>query len=230
MDLEAYVDVVPWLLFMIIDRQSGLGVSWAAASAAACGLGIAAWSHWRRRRTPIGWVALATFGCLIVVGVAANRPTTWFEPVIRSGSVAVLAGAALASLGQRPLSEAYTVDRVSPSRRAEPAFAAVNRRITAAWAVAAVLVAASFGAEVFAPSSVGLTVFDWVLPIAVVACAVRWVAVQWTAYLVWTEGPTGTSTTDASLTTLPIGREAVAPPTVTPAGSITYLHGVRAGH
>lgn len=228
MDLEAYVDVVPWLVFMVVDRHSGLGLSWASLSGAVCGGGVAAWSQVRHRQTPVGWVAVVTFGGLAVVGLVANQPTMWFEPAMRSASIAVLAGVALLSLRRRPLSEAYTGDRVPPACRAEPAFAAVNRRITAAWAMAAVLVALSFAADAFVSSSVALTMCDWVLPIVVVACVVRWAAVQWTAYLAWTENPAQPG--DAPLGSLTVEREPASSSSRTTPGTITYLHGARAGH
>lgn len=227
MDLEAYVDVVPWLLFMVIDRRSGLGLPWAAVAAAGCGGGIAAWSYWRDRRTPIGWVAVATFGPLAVIGLVANQPAQWFEPTVRSASVAVLAMAALVSLRHRPLSEAYTSERVPPPRRAESAFIRVNRRVTAGWAATAILVAASFGGDAFVASPVGLTVFDWVLPIVVIACAVRWVAVQWTAYLVWAEGLTAGVLAEPSLTSHRADLAPQAAPTDASAGSVTYLSSAR---
>lgn len=228
MDLEAYVDIVPWLLFVVVDRRAGLGLSWAAASAMGCGLAIAGWSHWRGRRTPIGWVAVGVFGCLVMVALAVNRQQQWFEPALRASSVTALGVTAFLSLRRRPLSEVYTAERVPAQRRDEAAFYQVNRRITAAWGTGALLIAGSFAGAAAMPSAIALTLFDWVLPIAILGVVLRWVAVQWAAYQVplevagapsLVEAPVGRPVSD----TLRVVRD--EPPSPSPEPRVTYQPG-----
>lgn len=228
MDLDAYVDVVPWLLFVVVDRRSGLGLAWAAASAMGCGAALGAWARWRGRRTPVGWVAMGVFGSLVVVAVLVARPHEWFEPTLRAIAVASLGLAALASLRRRPLSEAYTAERVPMHRRSEPAFLRVNRRITASWGVAAFLIAASFATVGAMPSAVALTLFDWVVPIVVLGAALRWVAAEWSVYQVSAEGTQPASLSDTSLG-FADGVSHHEDPPGTPERRITYLPGVQPG-
>lgn len=234
MDLEAYVDVVPWLLFVVVDGRAGLGPAWAGVSAMGCGAAIAGWSHWRRRSTPIGWVAVAVFGSLVVVALVVVRPQPWFQPTLRAASVLVLGLTAFASLRGRPLSETYTAERVAADRRAELAFARVNRRITCAWGVGAVLVAGSFAVVGAMPSALALTMFDWAVPMAVLGAVLRWAAVQWSTYEVDSDGVEAASPTEVrvrlvDLVNRPVsgfGNETSVPP---PEPRITYLPGARPG-
>lgn len=228
MDLEVYLDVVPWLLFVVIDRTSGLGLSWAAGSAMACGAGIVAWSHRRGRRVPIGWIAVGIFGAVMVVGLGASSHASWFEPTVRSGSVLLLAVIAFASLLGQPLSVPYSADRVSPSRRSDKAFVRVNRQITIAWGLAALTVAISFACDAFSPTAVVRTLCDWVVPLVVVSSAVRWVAVTWSTYLDRADGLSATALADVSLGSLGADGESVSPGG-TSLGSITYLPRARTG-
>lgn len=231
MDLEACVDVVPWMLFVVVDRQSGLGLAWAAASAMGCGAAIAGWSHWRQRRTPIGWLSIGVFGALVVVALIVDRPAQWFEPTLRAASVSCLGVAALVSLRWRPLSEGYTVERVPVHRQAELGFARVNRRITVAWGIAALCIGGSFAAEALTPSAVALTVFDWVVPLLVLGVTLRFVALQWSTYQVSSESTEPTSLGGASLgfvgsPTLERHDEALS---TSPERRVTYLPGVQPG-
>ncbi|MGH9087784.1 MAG: hypothetical protein ACRDYZ_06675 [Acidimicrobiales bacterium] len=231
MDLEAYVDVVPWLVFVVVGRRAGLGIDWAAAAAVGCGAAIGTWSHWRGRRTPIGWVAVGVFGSIAVVALVVDRPAQWFEPTLRAASVLGLAAAAFLSLHRRPLSEAYTAERVPVHLRAEEAFDRVNRRITVAWGVGALLVAGSFAAVGAASSAVPLTMFDWVVPIAVLGIVLRWVAVVWNSYLAGADGgeapPLRETTVGFGEDSLRGVRDDTLP--APPEPRITYLPGVQPG-
>lgn len=40
MDFRAYTYFLPWVIFVIIDRASGLGVLWASSTSLVCGVGI----------------------------------------------------------------------------------------------------------------------------------------------------------------------------------------------
>ncbi|MGH9082646.1 MAG: hypothetical protein ACRDY3_00935 [Acidimicrobiales bacterium] len=225
MVLNAYVDVVPWIVFVVVDRHSGMGPGWAALSAAACGCGIAGWSRWRARPSLLGVVAVTVFGSVAVVVVLDDQTSQWFEPALRAACVLALAVTAFWSLSARshhPLSQPYTADRVPPGHGSDPAFARVNRRITAIWGAAVSLVALSFGCVALGPSDFTLTLLDWVVPIVVIGAAVRWVAIEWSGYQVVAEGTGPGAATLADTAPRGVGY----PP---PVPDVTYLPGVRPG-
>lgn len=227
MDLEACVDVLPWILFVVVDRRSGLGLGWAAASSMASGAVLGAWSRWRGRGTPVPWVAVGTFGTLCGVALVLDVNGAWFEPTLRSGAVLVLGVAAALSLRWTPLSEHYTQEQVSSRRQADPEFRRVNRRITALWSATALLVAVCFSAVAAASSAIGLTVFDWVLPIMVLGVGLRAASLQWSRFLVGAEVEDTPSLAEASLGAAGDGGHAEPCQPPAEGAVITYLPGVQ---
>ncbi|MGH2929521.1 MAG: hypothetical protein ACRDL8_15070, partial [Solirubrobacteraceae bacterium] len=61
MDAETYTDLLPWLVFVVIDRKSGLGIDWASAGAAVAAGLLVARAYWRGRQAPAAVVALVVF-------------------------------------------------------------------------------------------------------------------------------------------------------------------------
>jgi hypothetical protein len=186
MDADAYVDLLPWMLFMVVDRKQGLGLGWAGASAALCAGGLLAWAYWHGRRNTVAALGSAVFGALGVLGALAAPWLSHHDAVrldaARSGAVLVLGIACLASVRSTPLSYAYSAGRVQSQMCGDPRFAAVNARITRSWGLGALVVAASYAVPAFWPTTVVRTVFDWVVPLVVTAGVVKWSAERWEAF------------------------------------------------
>ncbi|MDA8310483.1 MAG: hypothetical protein M0Z46_07695 [Actinomycetota bacterium] len=79
--------MLAWLVFLVIDRKSGLGVAWAGAGALACSAGLVAWSCWRGGGALVPRAAVALFALCAVSGPASQ---SWKHEV---GTTDVLSGA-----------------------------------------------------------------------------------------------------------------------------------------
>ncbi len=187
MDAEAYADLLPWLVFMVIDRRSGLGVAWAAGCAVACAAGLAAWSYWRGRRAPLPWVAMALLAACYVAALASPA---WDSSVALSRSIAVLGlgASAFVSLRLTPISEAYTVPLVAPGVPDNPRFRQVNIEMTVALGVGSIVIAGVCALDEFANGSFAFTFMDWVAPLMVGMGTVLWATRRWELFRLSLEG------------------------------------------
>lgn len=178
MDAEAYADMLPWLVFLVIDRKSGLGVAWAGGGALGCSVGLVAWSYWRGRYSLVPRVALALFAACLISGIASHA---WDQQVSipRALVVATLSVLAFASLRFTPVSETYTVPLVAPALRADPRFVKVNVEITIAWGVGSLAVAVASGTTALLSGAVFFTFLDWVTPLVLAAATVLWATRRW---------------------------------------------------
>ena len=178
MDAEAYVDVLPWILFVIIDRKTGLGMAWAGGTAAVCAALLAGWWVWHGRRSLTAWVGVALFTTSFVVGMTVGVDPS-HTTVARSVALAVLAATAFVSLRRTPLSCTYTTAHVRPAAREDPRFDRVNVVITTGWGIAALVAGGAYLIPIASQTGVAYTFSDWVAPLAVVAVTVTWTARQW---------------------------------------------------
>lgn len=178
MDSEAYADMLPWLVFVVIDRKSGLGVAWASGVAAGCAAGLVAWSYWRGRHAPLPRLALVLFAVCLVSALASPA---WGHEVSlpRALTVLALSAAFFASLLFSPLSEAYTAQVVAPSVREDPRFRRVNLEMTSAWAVGSLAIGIACGTTALLRGAVAFTLLDWVTPLLLAAATILWAARRW---------------------------------------------------
>lgn len=203
MDPEAYADMLPWAVFMVVDRKSGLGMGWAAGSGAVSGALLLAWAYWHGRRSSAGILAVGLFGMMGVVTLIVGSPADHFIGA-RAVAMGALAIAALVSLRWSPMSEIYTSANISATARADDRFHQLNFAITAAWAVGALLIAVSFSAVVFDRSPVAVTFFNWVLPLGIGAATVKWVAARWQMFRLEVEGADADQVAEGSLLSLAV--------------------------
>jgi hypothetical protein len=178
MDAEAYIDVLPWIMFVVIDRKTGLGLAWGGGCAAVCAAGLAAWSVWHGRRSLTAWVALALFTASYIVGMAISVEPE-HSTVARAIALLVLALTAFCSLRSTPLSCTYTTAHVRPAAREDPRFDRVNAEITTGWGVGAMVAAGAYLVPLLSQTTVGYTFSDWVAPLAIAAVTLMWTARRW---------------------------------------------------
>lgn len=188
MDAGAYVDVLPWIVFVIVDRKTGLGLAWAGGTGALCAGGLLGWSYWLGRWDLTAWVGVVLFTGCFAVGLALPGWSGHFY-AMRPITVGVLAATAFASLRMTPLSCAFTSGQVRPSVRDDPRFMRVNFQITRAWGVGCTVAAAAYCIPIASRSAVASTFSDWVLPLVVAAATVKWSADRWGRFRsqVWDE-------------------------------------------
>ncbi len=178
MDAEAYTDMLPWLVFIVMDRKMGLGVAWAGGGALACSAGLVGWSYWRGRYALLPRIGLGIFAACLVSGLAVPA---WNHEVSipRALVVATLSVLAFGSLRFTPLSETYTVHLVPPASRVDPRFRKVNVQMTLAWGVGSLAVAAACGTTVALTGPVSFTLLDWVTPLVLATATILWAARRW---------------------------------------------------
>lgn len=178
MDAEAYADMLPWLVFFVVDRRAGLSVSWAGGCAAIVAAALVAWSYYRGRRAPLVRVAVVVFGALFLSGVAS----AWWDDQIGPTRVAAATALSLAtfvSLRFSPMSEPYTARNVAPAVREDPRYTKVNREITLSWAVGSLLVAVACGLPDVMGGPIALTFLDWVTPLLLFGGTLLWASRRW---------------------------------------------------
>jgi len=186
-DAEAYADMLPWFVFVVVDRRYGLDVTWAAASAAVCALGLVVWSYWRGLRSPVPKLGLVAFSaCLLVAFVVPAWDAGTGLP--RAVMVGILSLAAFVSLRGTPMSEAYTVAQVAPAVRHDTRFRQVNLDITCAWGIGTALVAVACGTTVVIRDAYAFTFLGWVAPLVLAGSTMLWAARRWDLFRVAVDG------------------------------------------
>lgn len=193
MDAETYADMLPWLIFLVVDRQSGLDVAWASGWAAVAALGLGTWSYWRGRRSPVIDTAIGLF--TLCFAVALGLPT-WDHMVTvpRATTVVALAAVALVSLAVTPITEVYTAPMVAPGTRSDPRFRKVNVEMTLGWGVGALFVALVCCVGGLVRGSIVLTLCEWVLPLGLAVATSLWAMRRWELFRLSTDdtvAPTG---------------------------------------
>lgn len=194
----------PWFVFAIAARAGGLGMGWGGALAAVAAVAVNAWTF-RTHRSLRSFEVAATVLFSTIALVAVLPPVSAASALDRYGRVmgaGALAALAFASLAWRPLTAEFTADRVPAWLAESDAHRRVNQILTLFVGVASALVALSYGAGVVFDHQIGLTVFNWYVPLAlaaVCAAACRWI---WRATLDAAEeamGPHGTLADTATL-------------------------------
>lgn len=178
MDAEAYADLTPWLVFLVIDRKAGLGVAWASGGAGVCALVLLGWSYWRGMFAALPRLAVVLFTLGLFSALASPA---WDHATSLPRAIAVLAVsvAAVLSLRFRPLTEVYTRARVGPSVRNDPRFQRVNMEMTASWGVGALAIAVSNATDEVVRSAMVLTFLGWLTPLVLLVATVLWSARRW---------------------------------------------------
>ena len=171
---EAFAVFLPWVVFAVVDRWDGRGVTWGAIGALITVAALAATStrDFRSPNTILRGAAI-WFTLLAIAGFFYGSPTSFLGGHGRAIADAGFAVIAFASLAFTPISEHYVKLRVRPSLWKAPGFDRLNTLITLIWGATFALVSCSYLAAAWADSGPGYTVFAWVLPIALGAVALH---------------------------------------------------------
>lgn len=173
-------DLLPWVVFAVVDRKTGLGVGWAGVCAVACAVALMAWGYWWARPSPVRWLAAGLFGATAAVGFTQTISIPYALP--RAAVFAVLGATALVSSAGRPLSAVYSWPDVPSEQRRDGRFHRANVDITVVWGVAALCAATSFASLQVLTSAVDVTVFGWLVPLGVAAGTLAWTTRRWSLY------------------------------------------------
>ncbi len=179
---EPYAALLPWMVFAVVDRPHiGGGPLWAGAGAliTAITLLLTRSRSEARSRNVIVVGAVVWFGALAIAGALHRSNTGFLAHDGRALSAAGFAIIAFGSLAFTPAVEHFTRPHVRSSQWDDPAFHRVNVLITLIWGATFVGISLAHfvGASVDTPEA--LTVFNWVVPIALTAIAAHRTRVCW---------------------------------------------------
>jgi hypothetical protein len=182
-----FLSFLPWVAFSVLATRHGAhGAVTACLVATVLSLWFAvkdARGSQSGRIKIIDATGIATFGIMTVV--AALGSTTMQDHVIdfgRGGATFVLGAVMLGSVLFVPFTEQYARESVPQQYWHSPVFRSVNRRISAAWGAAVLLMAAGhlLAGEIdpaSAPNSGARPVdlvFNWVIPVLLVLWAIKY--------------------------------------------------------
>lgn len=165
---------------VVAVRATGVSFGAAALLATATAVGAAVLAG--RSRSPIWfeWLSVVIFGAFAVLSFVG--PSSLAPSLHREGRVitaATMTATATLSLLFVPLTTRYTGRLVPPPVARTRAFLRSNRVDTGAWALTALAITASFVVATALDDPLGVTIFNWVLPIGFsVACA-RFLTRRW---------------------------------------------------
>lgn len=165
MSRRFYLALLPWLSFAVVDRNYGMGPSWAALSALTTLAVVATVTRSRPRLAGLDALAFAVFaavagGCWLVP--AADRSYG------RAATTTVLAVALAVSAWTRPLTAPYVRENRPPTQWGDPGVARLARTLALRWAVVSVLISASLAAGAALGGRDASTVFNWLVPLMAV--------------------------------------------------------------
>lgn len=179
------VAIFPWLVLAISARTDGLGMGWGGALAAATALAVNAWTF-RRHRTfrPFEVASVVLFSTMALVAVIApGSATATLDRYARAIATGALALFAFGSLLWRPLTSDFTSDRVPAGLAGSDAHRRLNAAMTLLVGLAATVAALSYVAGASVGHKVGITVFNWYIPLVMVAACAAACATLWRATL-----------------------------------------------
>jgi hypothetical protein len=175
-----FLSLIPWVLFTVIAGHGGTGfVGPAALIATVLAAGIALKNSRGSNLKVIDASGIVTFGALTVIGFAGSDAVR--QHVIdygRAGSALVLAAVMLGSLLFVPFTEQYAREATPKQYWNSPVFRAVNRRISALWGGAILVMAGSHFVSGHLEAAGNLTnrdnlVLNWVIPVLLVLGAMK---------------------------------------------------------
>jgi hypothetical protein len=179
---EPYLAPLPWIVFAVMDRYQGHGVSWAAFGAVVTTVVLLA-THRRERnggaRNVLLRGALVWFALMLLAGLLWDRPTDWLADNGRLVSALGFVVIAFTSVFATPVAEFYTRPHVRPSRWNTPSFRRFNMRVTLLWSLGFVIVAVSHVVAVQLGTASGYTMFNWIVPIATLVVVAYRARVEW---------------------------------------------------
>lgn len=167
-----YIAFVPWILFSVITQHDEVRAAAVVALIAAVAISLPGLLSGRPKMLELG--AVAAFIGFVVVALAADPATRdWLARYARGISAALLALIAFGSLLRTPFTEQYARESVPREYWGSPGFRRINRKLTVMWGVVFVLMVPSHIVAGIIDTHRGNTIFNWVIPIALIVLAVK---------------------------------------------------------
>jgi hypothetical protein len=167
-----YIAFVPWILFSVITRRYEVEAAAVVALVAAVLISLPSLRAGRPKLLELG--AIAAFIGFTIVALSADDATReWLARYARAVSAGLLATIAFGSLMTTPFTEQYARESVPSQYWSSPVFKSINRRITTIWGFVFLLMIPSHILAGAIDTHRAETFFNWVVPIVLVAFAVK---------------------------------------------------------
>ena len=181
MSARTYVGFLPWVVFVVVGRGSLEGVAWGEFAALAAAVAIACASARNRTVKDLEVFAIGLFAAVAVAGALDQHdPQGFLQRYHNAVAIGALACFAMASLAYRPFTEQYARELVQRKYWGSPRFTRANVELTLTWTAAFVAIAASQLTGGIIHTRLAATIFDWVVPLALVLVGVRQASLRWT--------------------------------------------------
>jgi hypothetical protein len=142
---KMFISLVPWLVFSVmIHRQGAHAAGFAAVIATVLAAGLLIRDSRHGGVKVVDMTGVLTFGVLAVISFAGGTSVTdWIANYGRGAAALVLAVVMLGSVPVLPFTEQYARESVPSQYWGSPTFRSINRRISLAWGVAVLVMAAA---------------------------------------------------------------------------------------
>lgn len=170
---EPYVPLLPLAVYAIV-AANGHGVLWAALGALTASVVLLA----APRPFEVGLPnflmrgAVLWFAVLAVAGAVVSAPSSWLQRDALAVAFSGFAVIAFASLPSTPFTEYWTRISARPRDWTRPSFRRANVITTMLWGATFAAIATSMLLASSINTTAASTIFNWLLPLAVVLAAV----------------------------------------------------------
>jgi hypothetical protein len=167
-----YLAFVPWVLFTLITQHDSLIAASVVALVAAAAISLPALLKGHPKLMELA--AVAAFAAFTITAAVADPATsTTIARYARAIAAAVLALTAFGSLLFVPFTEQYARDAVPRQFWNSPQFKRINRQLTAMWGLVFTAMVPSHLIAGAIDTRRANTIFNWVIPIALVVWAAK---------------------------------------------------------
>jgi hypothetical protein len=164
---------VPWILFSVISRRDTMEAATVVALVAAIAIAVPGIRAGHPKMLELGTI-VAFFGFTIVAFVVDPAANDWLQRYGRAIAAALLAAIALLSVAlNMPFTEQYARETVPERYWSSPKFKSINRQLSLMWAAVFALFVPSHIIAGYVDTQRANTIFNWVIPIALVVFAIK---------------------------------------------------------
>ena len=176
---EPYAALLPLIVFAVADRTRGGGPMWAACGALIVAVTLLVTASQRSTRNVIVQGAVVLYAGIAIAGVVYGTQTGFVADYGRALSALGYAVIGFGSLAFTPATDYYLRSMVRPSRWNDPEYERLNVKVTLIWSIGLVAIACSHFVAGWLGTPGALTVFNWIVPIAVATIVARRTRVCW---------------------------------------------------
>jgi hypothetical protein len=171
-----WMGFVPWVLFAVLSRRDTLQAAVVVGLAGALVVSLPGILTRRPKMLEIGTIVFFVIFVVVVFAVdpGADDFLNRYGRAIATAGLASIA--ALSLLIGNPFTEQYAREQVDPGLWKTDRFIDLNRRFTAAWALVFLAMACSHVVAGAIDTHRAETIFNWVIPIALIVAMVKYMA------------------------------------------------------